>query len=323
LTDSRLFRIDAKAAFDVAVDACLFTTSVRPSNERNATIDTDLDLRTKEKIFGFVDGDLVSDLDTYHQHKYLDGGTSIYTWRSGVKHDASSIMEFAREGDFYRNGLDEKIHLEEKYIYPLLKSSDLGNGRTAARKYVLIPQTHTGDDTANIENDAPQTWDYLTRHEKIFAKRQSSIYRNRPPFSVFGIGAYSFAPWKVAISGLYKKFTFVVVPPVNGRPVMLDDTCYALSCQTEEEARLLCELLNSEPAMEFLRSLVFTDSKRPITVDVLRRISILALAQHLGKTANYAAILSADAAASSDKQLYLLMEDAKNSESTTTRKNAR
>jgi hypothetical protein len=318
LEDSRLFRIDARAAFDVAVDACLFTTSVRPSNERIATIYSDLDLRTKEKTFGFVYGDLVSDLDAYCRHEYLDGGTSIYTWRSGVKHDASSVMEFTREDDFYRNGLNEKVRLEEKFIYPLLKSSDLGNGRAEARKYVLIPQMHTGDDTANIKNDAPQTWDYLIRHEEIFARRQSSIYRNRPPFSVFGIGAYSFAPWKVAISGLYKTFSFIVVPPVNGRPVMLDDTCYALSCRTEEEARLLGELLNSTPAIEFLCSLVFTDSKRPITVDVLRRISILALAQRLGKVVKYSSVASTVTNATNDPQLFLLMENIKTQEATST-----
>jgi hypothetical protein len=311
LEGSRLFRIDAKAAFDVAVDACLFTTTIRPANERTATIYSDLDLRAKEKVFGFIDGDLVSDLDAYRRHKHLDGGTVAYTWRSGVKHDASSVMELTREDDFYRNGLGEKVHLEEKYIYPLLKSSDLGNGRAEARKYVLIPQTHTGDDTANIKSDAPQTWNYLTRHEKFFAKRQSSIYQNRPPFSVFGIGTYSFAPWKVAISGLYKTFSFVVVPPVNGRPVMLDDTCYALSCQSGEEACLLCELLNSTPAMEFLHSLVFTDSKRPITVDILRRISILALAQRLGKAAVFSSVVAGAGNALADPQLFLLMEDAK------------
>ena len=36
-------------------------------------------------------------------------------------------------------------------------------------------------------------------------------------------------------------------------------------------------------AMDFLRSLVFVDSKRPITVDVLRRISLVELARELGK----------------------------------------
>lgn len=68
-----------------------------------------------------------------------------------------------------------------------------------------------------------------------------------------------FAPWKVAISGLYKSFTFVVVPPENGRPVMVDDTCYSLPCTCEKEARLLCDLFNAGPAQHFLWSLVFKE----------------------------------------------------------------
>jgi hypothetical protein len=106
---------------------------------------------------------------------------------------------------------------------------------------------------------------------------------NRPRFSVFGVGPYSFAPWKIAISGLYKKLQFVIVPPSDGRPVMVDDTCYSIPCQSKDEAELLLELLSSDIASEFLSSLIFFDSKRPITIDVLSRLSINELARELGR----------------------------------------
>ena len=50
------------------------------------------------------------------------------------------------------------------------------------------------------------------------------------------------------------------------------------------EAELLAGLLNSEPAAEFLSAFVFWDSKRPITVDVLRRLDVRRLAGHFGRT---------------------------------------
>ena len=62
------------------------------------------------------------------------------------------------------------------------------------------------------------------------------------------------------------------------RPVMVDDTCYFIPCQSQEEAGLLFELLASAAAKEFLNSLIFPDSKRPITADVLRRLSFVELA---------------------------------------------
>ncbi len=280
---TRLFRFDAKAEFGVAVDACLFFTTGKRTNECDATVYTDLDTASPATRFGFVEGELVADIDAFETHRYLDGGSSFYTWRSGIKHDASKVMEFARDGGRLVNGFGDVVNIEEDYVFPLLKSSDLGNGRILIRKAVLVTQRHTGDDTIEIKKKAPKTWDYLMRHSEVLDKRKSSIYRNRPRFCVFGIGPYSFATWKVAISGLYKKASFVVVPPCDGRPVMVDDTCYSIPCQSKEEADLLFGLLSSAEAMAFVKSLVFSDSKRPITVDVLRRLSVVELARRFGK----------------------------------------
>jgi len=280
---SRLFRFDAKTEFGVAVDACLFYTTGKHTNERTATVYENLDTTSAATRFGLIDGNLVSNIDAYKAHENIGSGSSTYTWRSGVKHDAAKVMEFSRNGNMFINGFGEAVDIEEDYVFPLLKSSDLGNGRTEIRKTVLVTQRHTGDDTTEIERKAPKTWRYLMRHADALDGRKSSIYKNRPRFSVFGIGAYSFAPWKVAISGLYKNMSFVVVPPYEGRTIMVDDTCYSIPCHSRKEAELLHDLLSSKASTEFLRSLVFLDSKRPVTIDVLRRISIVELARGLGR----------------------------------------
>ena len=310
LESSKLFRIDAKANFDVAVDACLFFATGKRTEDRMATLYSSLNLASRVTEFGWVDGNLVSDVETYTKFRELDGG-SPYTWRSGIKHDASNVMEFSRCNGRFVNGLDEAVELEEEFVYPLLKSSDLGNRRATPRKVVLVTQRHTGDDTSSVRDVAPQTWKYLEDHSGKLDSRKSSIYQNRPRFSMFGIGKYSFALWKVAISGLYKSFTFVVVPPQNGRPVMVDDTCYSIPCKSEQEARLLCDLLNSEPAQSFLWSLVFEDSKRPITVDVLRRLSLVNVAKMVGRLDELIACTSSefDSADDGQEQLSLVLEE--------------
>lgn len=280
---ARLFLIDAKAEFDVSVDACLlFLTGVR-TDERVATVYCDFDLTSETTKFGFVDGDLVSDIDSYQTHKKLDGGSTLYTWRSGIKHDAAKIMEFMWDGKKLINGLGEVVEIENDYVFPLLKSSDLGNGRVTIRKAVLVTQRYPGDDTSQIEHRAPNTWNYLMQHADLLDGRRSSIYRNRPRFSVFGIGSYSFASWKIAVSALYKNISFILVPPCDGRPVMVDDTCYSIPCRFQREAELVFEMLSSSAASEFLSSLIFFDSKRPITIDVLRRLSFVELARDLGR----------------------------------------
>ena len=279
---SSLFLIDAKKHFNVSVDACLFFMKGNRSTDKTATIYATLNVRNKLSEFGLVDGNLVSDVTSYKALRELDGGSS-YIWRSGLKHDASEVMELIPKNGHYMNGFNQTVDIEPDYVFPLLKSSDVGNGRTLPRKFVLVTQQSTGQDTDTIRYTAPKTWAYLQAHADKLDSRKSSIYQNRPRFSMFGIGAYSFAPWKVAISGLYNTFRFVVISPESGKPVMLDDTCYSVACKSKEESCLIAELLNSEISQRFLRSLVFLDSKRPITTDVLRRISFVGLAHRLGR----------------------------------------
>jgi hypothetical protein len=95
------------------------------------------------------------------------------------------------------------------------------------------------------------------------------------------VGDYSFAYWKVAISGFYKKLHFKVVGPYGEKPVVLDDTCYFVACKTKEEAFLIAELLNSDIAKDFFSAFVFWDEKRPITVRLLKRLDLLVLAREL------------------------------------------
>ena len=86
---------------------------------------------------------------------------------------------------------------------------------------------------------------------------------------MFGIGDYTFAPWKVAVSGLYKKLAFRKLGPYAGKPMVLDDTAYFIVCHDEVEADRVTTMLNNGPAHEFLSSLLFWDAKRPITAETL------------------------------------------------------
>lgn len=306
---SSLFHIDAKAEFNVAVDACLFFATGKKTSDRVATVYPRLKLETPETRFGFIDGELVSNIDSYRACKMFDGGSQEYVWRSGVKHDAAKVMELSSDGDVLRNGLGDIVDIEPDYRFPLLKSSDLGNGRVAIRKQVIVTQTHTGEETSLIKERAPRTWDYLLKYSEMLDGRKSSIYQKRPRFSVFGIGPYSFSPWKVAVSGLYKSMRFVKLGPVEGRPVMIDDTCYSIPCYSEREASLVLRILSSTEAQEFFASLVFPDSKRPVTVDVLRRLSFSELARHLGCIDEMQRVIrDSPARGSSGSQLNLLME---------------
>jgi len=69
--------------------------------------------------------------------------------------------------------------------------------------------------------------------------------------------------------------------------VVFDDTVYFLPCHSEGEAAFLSDLLNSAAARDFYGSMVFWADKRPITVDLLRRLSLAKLAAEMGRGAEY------------------------------------
>ena len=188
-------------------------------------------------------------------------------------------------------GWARTVSIEAEVAFPLLKSSDIARGREP-RKWILIPHRSMDESPLDLGSRAPAAWQYLLSHSNALAKRGSSIYSKRPQFSIFGIGPYSFAPWKVAISGLYKELTFSKVGPIEGRPVLFDDTCYFFPCDSEEECVLLHELVSSSVATDFWSSLIFWDSKRPISAKLLNVLDLATLARALERWTPTARLLA-------------------------------
>lgn len=291
LAQATMLTFDAQKHFGVGADACLFIGELRPGHATQVCHVSELThAKRTANMISHDNGMLVANKGAFDRWRHLaQDPTSepAYRWRSGIKHDCAAVMELRREGTLLQNGLQETVGIEEEHVYPLLKGAEVASGRLLQpTRAVLVTQKETGQDTAYVALTAPRTWEYLCAHAEALDGRRSSIYRKRPRFSVFGIGKYTFAPWKVAISGLHKKFQFGVVGSHCGKPILLDDTCYHLSCSGREEAELLAKMLNSDTAREFYGAFVFWDSKRPITVELLSRLGMLALADELGEKAH-------------------------------------
>jgi hypothetical protein len=270
-----LFQISAMKSFGASVDACFFLMDFGLSCcSREAEIYPSLSWDTTRQRIGFREGGVVADLDRYERTKHLSLKGKMKMWRSGIKHDCSSVFEFTRQGNLYRNGMDELVDLEPDYLFPLFKTSDVSRGFSREPRFVLVTQQSVKDDTSEIARKAPKTWSYLLNHAEMLDRRGSSIYKNRARFAVFGVGDYSFTPWKIAISALYKKLNFTVLPPIDGKPVMVDDATYFIPADTENEARKLGSILNGQESKDFFLSHIFWDAKRPITAGLLNRLDI-------------------------------------------------
>ena len=273
-----MWKINAKKWFGASVDACLFYLDLQKgATTTHVSVFSCLTAATPETRLGISQGNIIGDIETYAKTKFLDGRSPLM-WRQGLKHDAASVMELSYTGNGWTNKAGDSVDIESDHVYPLLKSTDLYHGRTQHQKRgVIVPQFSLGADTQHLQSTSPKLWNYLQEHRFVFERRKSSVYRNKPLFSIFGIGEYAFAPYKVAVSGLHKHPRFRLITPLQDKAVMLDDTCYFIACATIIQAALLTALLEHELTQSFLKAITFAFAKRPVTKKVLQRIDLLAL----------------------------------------------
>jgi hypothetical protein len=281
---AHMYLVDAKRHFNAAVDACLLVLRVGGTEgaasecQVFASLADDRPART----IGWRAGRLVSDAAAFDRNVEWLAAPGRVDWRSGIKHDAAAVMELRSTGEGLVNGLGQPVAIEGDLVYPMLKSSDVHRGDSRAPRWMLVTQRAVGDATDWIRSDLPLTWGYLEQHRHLLDGRRSTIYARAPRFAIFGVGPYSFAPWKLAISALHKDLNFAVVGPRGGRPVVFDDAVNILAAPGEDTAAGLLRTIQSHEAMELLSALIFWDNKRPVSVEVLRLLDVWALGQRLG-----------------------------------------
>jgi hypothetical protein len=269
-----IYNINAKEEFGVSVSACLlFFKGCRPS-ESNYSYASYTNIIAEGRLdFIYFDGNFVKDKISYER-------TQIYHtskkagWRSGIKHDSSAVMELRHINGILLSANGGLLDLEPDLIYPILKSSDIAKGNTSPRLFTIVTQNFIGEDTNRIEHLQPKTWGYLYENLSAFKSRKSSIYRNKPLFSIFGVGSYSFSPYKIAISGMYKTIKFTLIEPYKSKCVMVDDTCYFLGFDNRYAALITLAALESPIAQEYFTSRIHWDEKRPIKKDLLDSFNI-------------------------------------------------
>ncbi len=279
--DFSQYSIDAKKEFGASASASLLAGRLGCEAARRECRVYDFYSGKYSRTFAMVGGVQVSDIEAYRKSRAVDG-TCQFIWRSGIKHDCAKIMELRRgAGGCYTNGLGQSLVIESDLVYPLAKSSDLQKACVSAEKFVLIPQRKVSEDTSAIERIYPLTYGYLLSNSLYFEKRKSVIYRNKPKFCIFGVGDYSFLPYKVAVSSLYRSTAFSLLEPAGGKPIMVDDTCYSIGFESKSAAALTLRILNSHVVQAFIKAVSPSDSKRVITKDILMRIDIAMALQQL------------------------------------------
>jgi len=210
-TSCDILEFDASKIFRIDASACLLI--IQLSNQLNSLDHCNVyDFEYPEIIkskFGYLNGQFYSQLESNIEN--FDG-QCCFEWRQGIKHDCAKIMELTLINDRLQNGNKETLEIENNIVFPLVKSSMFKAPIIHNfSKFVIVTQKKIREETKHLEQEVPKTWRYLNDHIDSFKNRKSSIYRNTPQFSMFGVGNYSYSQYKVAVSGFYKKPLFSVL----------------------------------------------------------------------------------------------------------------
>jgi len=146
------------------------------------------------------------------------------------------------------------MELESDLLHPLLRGRDIRRWQAQPLAYLLMtqdPQTRRGLDPQIMQTCYPKTWAYLKRFEKelrqrsgfqrYFTRKQGSqVIETGPFYSMFNVGEYTFAPWKVVWGRMGNRIEAAVVS--NAIP---QETISFVACNSEDEAHYIAALINS------------------------------------------------------------------------------
>jgi hypothetical protein len=172
--------------------------------------------------------------------------------RHGLKDDAKAVFSVDA-------GLLDRI--EPTHVYPYLRSKHVVKWGLFGHDRFLVPQRRAGEDNEEtLARETPATYEYLRHNRDRLEARGSSWFDSGPFYSLFGLGPYTWAPYKVVWCRLGFKPHFAVVstvadPELGEKRVVPGDHCMFVACDDEREAHYLCALLNAAPYQRCLRDL--------------------------------------------------------------------
>jgi len=175
--------------------------------------------------------------------------------------------------------------IEPDLVYPLLRGRDIRRWQANPSAHIILaqdPKTRTGISEHHMKIHLPLTYAYLKRFEGDPENPQRGTLRGRsgfrqyfrptdPFYSMYNVGPYTMAKWKVVWREQSSFFQAAVVDSVEGRPILPDHKLMLVPCANGREAHYLCAMLNSAPSKLAILSYCITIST---STHVLENISV-------------------------------------------------
>ncbi|HCH66706.1 MAG: hypothetical protein CL927_08850 [Deltaproteobacteria bacterium] len=197
--------------------------------------------------------------------KIQSSGQNAYPVRHGYVNDLASVFFVEVKGKTKHGILINAsnsgrkkvavvdVEVEPDRVYPGLKARHIRKWKIIGHQPIIVPQDkYTDDNEASLRSSSPRLLAYLRSHQTLLLGRRSVHIREKPFYSTFGVGPYTFAPHKVVFNAMGSiKQSFCVVgdihsPHIGSKTAIPHNNICCISLRSREEAHFVCGVLNSE-----------------------------------------------------------------------------
>jgi hypothetical protein len=213
------------------------------------------------------------------RHGIVDDLDQVFQVEIVKKEDLSNLLIIKNSVSGRRKVGQRTWKVEQDLIYPLLKPKYIKRWKILGYDYVILPQRKYGENNEEeLKAKYPFTYAYLANFKSELLKRTSRWFKNKPFFTVFGLGEYTFKPWKVVWSAIGYLPEFAVAGTVKdsflGEKVLIpDNTIGFIPLDSMDEAYFVCGLLNSS----FIKSIIAsksTKSKWGVSIQLIKQLPL-------------------------------------------------
>jgi SAM-dependent methyltransferase len=209
----------------------------------------------------------------YHAHEGVNSGgaNGIYWVMVDGPPDSDGRVPVTNLHDVGKKKIPKKYgRIERDLLHPLIRGTDVQRWQAQTWNHLLFVQdshTREGIDGGKMQSDYPGALAFLAQFEKQLRSRAAyKRYHSRGAeskrgdaafWSMFDVGSYTLAAYKVIWKDIASDFAAAVVPA--GKPIPLPaHTVILLACNSDDEAHYVCGLLNSIPARTLIAAYVAT-----------------------------------------------------------------
>ena len=186
----------------------------------------------------------------------------VCTWLNGVywleivgqRPDGLVVVSNLTEGA-KRKVENVQVAIEPGLLYPLLRGRDVNRWQATPQACILMvqdPGKRRGYDESWLSVKYPKTYTYLKHFEAELRSRSGyrRYFKETDPFySMFNVGDYTFAPYKVVWPWISRSLVSAVVGSDDmGKVIVPEHNTSLVAFDSAEEAHFFCACFNSSPA---------------------------------------------------------------------------